>query len=123
MRLALELDLPDPRFVDCLNAQVAHLMMGLLDRRTPPGEPTNYPLAWQPDGAAVIQGLARAGRLDVARQLVTYFAENDFFGELRGGGGRTGQGLRVLEDVAAGSTIRRWTPGCGPTCTAKRNSS
>ena len=47
VRSRLELDLPDRRFIDCLNAQVAHLMMGLLDRRTPPGEPTNYPLAWQ----------------------------------------------------------------------------
>ena len=122
VRWVLELDLPDPRFVDCLNAQVAHLMMGLLDRRTPPGEPTNYPLAWQCDGAAVIQGLARAGWLDVARQLVTYFAENDFFGGF--GAEDAAQARRCecwktwprVHDPGAG----RWR---GPTCAAKRNSS
>jgi hypothetical protein len=101
VRSALELELPDPRFAACLNAQVAHLMMGLLDRRTPPGEPTNYPLAWQRDGAAVVAGLVRAGRLDVAKELVTYFAENDFFGGFGAEGDAPGQGLRVLEDVAS----------------------
>ena len=98
-------------------------MMGLLDRRTPPGEPTNYPLAWQRDGAAVIQGLARAGRLDVARQLVTYFAENDFFGGFGAEGTRQARGCECWKTWPRGSTIRRWTPGCGPTCAAKRNSS
>jgi hypothetical protein len=101
VRSTLELDLPDQRFIDCLNAQVAHLMMGLLDCRTPPGEPTNYPLAWQRDGAAVVAGLARAGQLDVARQLARYFAENDFFGGFGAEGDAPGQGLRVLEDVAS----------------------
>jgi hypothetical protein len=100
VRSTLELDLPDARFADCLNAQVAHLMMGLLDCRTPPGEPTNYPLAWQRDGAAVVAGLARAGQLEVARQLARYFAENDFFGGFGAEGDAPGQGLRVLEDVA-----------------------
>ena len=100
VRSTLELDLPDRRFVDCLNAQVAHLMMGLLDRRTPPGEPTNYPLAWQRDGVAVVAGLARAGQLDVAKELARYFAENDFFGGFGAEGDAPGQGLRVLEDVA-----------------------
>jgi hypothetical protein len=100
VRCLLELDLPDPRFVDCLNAQVAHLMMGLLDRRTPPGEPTDYPLAWQRDGVAVVAGLARAGQLEVAKQLASYFAETDFFGGFGAEGDAPGQGLRVLEDVA-----------------------
>ena len=69
VRSPLDLDLPDQRFTDCLHAQVAHLMMGLLDRRTPPGEPTNYPLAWQRDGAAVVAALVRAGQMEVAREL------------------------------------------------------
>lgn len=100
VRATIEMDLPDQRFADCLHAQVAHLMMGLLDRRTPPGEPTNYPLAWQRDGVAVVAGLVRAGQLDVARELATYFAENDFFGGFGSEGDAPGQGLRVLEDVA-----------------------
>jgi hypothetical protein len=100
VRSTLHLDLPDRRFVDCLNAQVAHLMMGLLDRRTPPGEPTNYPLAWQRDGVAVVAGLVRAGQVEVAKELARYFAENDFFGGFGAEGDAPGQGLRVLEDVA-----------------------
>src|ERR1035438_5439886 len=80
VRARIEMDLPEQRFTDCLHAQVAHLMMGLLDRRTPPGEPTNYPLAWQRDGVAVVAGLARAGQLEVAKELACYFAENDFLG-------------------------------------------
>ena len=100
VRARIEMDLPEPRFTDCLHAQAAHLMMGLLDRRTPPGEPTNYPLAWQRDGVAVVAGLARAGQLEVARELACYFAENDFFGGFGAEGDAPGQGLRVMEDVA-----------------------
>lgn len=101
VRSALELDLPDPRFAECLDAQVAHLLMGLMDIRTPPGEPTNYPLAWQRDGATVVAALARAGRLEVTRQLVGYFAENDFFGGFGSEADAPGQGLRVMEEVAS----------------------
>jgi hypothetical protein len=100
VRARIEMDLPDQRFADCLHAQVAHLMMGLLDRRTPPGEPTNYPLAWQRDGVAVVAGLVRAGQLEVAKELARYFAENDFFGGFGAEGDAPGQGLRVMEDVA-----------------------
>jgi hypothetical protein len=100
VRSTLEMDLPDGRFVNALNAQVAHLMMGLLDCRTPPGETTNYPLAWQRDGSAVVAGLVRAGQLDVAKQLARYFAETDFFGGFGAEGDAPGQGLRVMEDVA-----------------------
>ena len=100
VRASIEMDLPEQRFTDCLNAQLAHLMMGLLDQRTPPGEPTNYPLAWQRDGVAVVAGLVRAGQLDVARQLAAYFAEHDFFGGFGAEGDAPGQGLRVMEDVA-----------------------
>jgi hypothetical protein len=100
VRSTITLDLPDQRFIDCLDAQVAHLMMGLLDRRTPPGEPTNYPLAWQRDGVAVVAGLVRAGQLQVARELCKYFAENDFFGGFGAEGDAPGQGLRTMEDVA-----------------------
>ncbi|MGA2033453.1 MAG: hypothetical protein ABSG68_14455 [Thermoguttaceae bacterium] len=100
VRSTIELELPEQRFADCLHAQVAHLMMGLLDRRTPPGEPTNYPLAWQRDGAASITGLARAGQLETARELAKYFAENDFFGGFGSEGDAPGQALRTIEDVA-----------------------
>ena len=92
VRSTLELDLPDRRFIDCLNAQVAHLMMGLLDRRTPPGEPTNYPLAWQRDGVAVVAGLVRAGQLDVAKAVGPAFRRERFLRRLRRRGRCAGPG-------------------------------
>ena len=100
VRSTIEMELPDPRFAECLHAQTAHLMMGLMDRRTPPGEPTNYPLAWQRDGATVIAALARAGQHQVVKDLARYFAENDFFGGFGAEGDAPGQGARVLEEVA-----------------------
>ena len=48
-------------------------------------------------------GLARAGQLEVAKELARYFAENDFFGGFGAEGDAPGQGLRVLEDVAGRS--------------------
>ena len=92
VRSALNLELPDPRFADCLNAQVAHLMMGLLDRRTPPGEPTNYPLAWQRDGVAVVAGLVRAGQLEVAKELAELLCRERFLRRLRRRRRRAGPG-------------------------------
>ena len=124
VRSTIEMDLPDPRFADCLHAQVAHLMMGLLDRRTPPGDPANYPLAWQLDGAAVVAGLVRAGQLELSRELAGYFAENDFFGGFGSEGDAPGQCLRVMEDVAVRDldcspggrgTARRIHSVCGKT--------
>jgi hypothetical protein len=40
----LQLNLPDPTFTNSLQAQVAHLMMGLVNNETRPGDPNNYPL-------------------------------------------------------------------------------
>ncbi len=79
-RAGLELFLPDSQFAACLNAQVLHLMMGLVGQETRPGEPVNYPLSWLRDGAYSIVALAQAGRLEVARELTTKLAETDFFG-------------------------------------------
>jgi len=74
----LVLDLPDRRFVESINAQVAHLMMGLVGNRTRPNDPLNYPLPRLRDGAYEMVALARAGQLDLALQLSSYFAETDF---------------------------------------------
>jgi hypothetical protein len=97
---ALKLDLPDQQFAASLNAQVAHLMMGLVAQQTRPGEPTNYPLAWLRDGAYEVVGLARAGQLEVAKQLSTYFAENDFFGGFGPEADAPGLSIWTLEEVA-----------------------
>ncbi len=100
-RAALELQLPDPRFAEALDAQVAHLMMSLVSNQTRPGEPMNYPLAWLRDGAYQVVALARTGRLDTARELVRYFADNDFFGGFGAEGDAPGLSLWAIGEVAA----------------------
>ncbi len=79
-RSTVSCDLPDKRFEASLQAQVANLMMGYVGRQTCPGEPTNYPLAWERDGAYSVMAMARCGQLGTAKDLSIYFAENDFFG-------------------------------------------
>ncbi len=96
----LELDLPDKQFAASLDAQVAHLMMGLVGQQTRPGEPTNYPLPWQRDGAYQVVALARAGQLEVAKELSTYFAENDFFGGFGSEADAPGLSIWALSEVA-----------------------
>ncbi len=97
----LELNLPEAKFGNSLNAQVAHLMMGLANNETRPGDPNNYPLNWLRDGAYVIVALARAGQLDVAKQLCRPFAEQDFFGGFGSEADGPGLALWALEEVAA----------------------
>jgi hypothetical protein len=97
---ALHFDLPDAQFSACLHAQVAHLMMSLVDRQTRPGDPINYPLAWLRDGAYVVVALARAGQLETARALSSYFAENDFFGGFGSEADGPGLAIWALEEVA-----------------------
>jgi hypothetical protein len=99
-RSTLEIALPDSRFRDSLDAQVAHLMMGTVDNQTRPGEPNDYPLAWLRDGAYEVVALARAGQLDTARELARYFAEKDFFGGFGAEGDAPGLSLWAIEEVA-----------------------
>lgn len=97
---ALKLALSDRRFAESLNAQVTHIKMGVVDRETRPGEPTNYPLTWQRDGAYQLVALARAGHLAAAKELSTYFAENDFFGGFGPEADAPGLSIWALEQVA-----------------------
>jgi hypothetical protein len=100
-RSTLEIELPDSRFRDSLDAQVAHLMMGTVDNQTRPGEPNQYPLAWLRDGAYQVVALARAGQLDTARELARYFTDKDFFGGFGAEGDAPGLSLWAMEEVAA----------------------
>ncbi|MDX2098944.1 MAG: hypothetical protein SFW36_14300 [Leptolyngbyaceae cyanobacterium bins.59] len=74
----LQLNLPDPQFASSLQAQLSHLMMGMVGTRTRPMDPVSYALPRFRDGAYEMVALARAGQLEVARQLSSYFAETDF---------------------------------------------
>jgi hypothetical protein len=99
-RSALELDLPDKTFVASLEAQAANLMMGFVGRQTCPGEPMNYPLAWERDGAYAVLAMARCGQLDTAKDLAVYFAENDFFGGFGAEGDAPGSTINAIVSVA-----------------------
>ena len=99
---ALKLDLPDQRFAQSLDAQVAHIMMGTVNRETRPGDPTNYPFPWLRDGAYQVVALARAGQLQVAKELSTSFAEKDFFGGFGPEADAPGLSIWALSEVALG---------------------
>ena len=96
----VDLDLPYPRFAASLNAQVAHLMMGLVDGETRPADPTSYPLAWSRPEAYIVTALARAGRVDMAKKLSTHLAEQDFFGGFGAEADSLGLAIWSLGEVA-----------------------
>lgn len=79
-RSALRLTLPDEHFMDSLNAQVSHLMMSVSGFETHPSDPVEFPYPSHREASYQVVALARAGQIDVAKQLSTYLAENDFFG-------------------------------------------
>jgi hypothetical protein len=106
-RPALVLDVPDPAFAACLDAQVAHLLMGLVGRETRPGDPTNYPLPWLRDGAHVLAALASAGLPAHARALAEKFAADDFFGGFGAEGDSPGLAIWALDELA----VRLRDPG------------
>jgi len=101
VRADLKLELPDKEFGDCLNAQVAHIMMGLVGHETRPGDPNHYPLNWLRDGAYEIVALARAGQVDAAKQLCEPFAADDFFGGFGSEADGPGLALWALGEVSA----------------------
>lgn len=100
-RSSLTLSLPEPRFQEALDAQVAHLMMSLVGGETRSSDPVNTPIAWQRTGAYIITALARAGRLDVARNLSRYLAEHDFYGGFGAEADAPGLGIWALKEVAS----------------------
>jgi hypothetical protein len=104
-RATLLMDLPDQRFADSVNAQVAHLMMGLVGNQTRPGDPNQYPLAWLRDGSYQVVALARAGQLDTASELARYLAEKDFFGGFGAEGDNPGLALWAMGEVASLSRV------------------
>jgi hypothetical protein len=97
----LTVELPDAQFVNSLQAQVLHIMMGLVGTRTRPSDPINYPLPRFRDGAYQMVALAHAGQISVARQLSTYFAENDFVNSIFPEADIPALGIWALEEVAS----------------------
>ncbi|MFC7739067.1 hypothetical protein ACFQX4_25535 [Roseomonas sp. GCM10028921] len=91
--------IPD-KVVARVRAQVTSLLLGLVGSQTRPGDPMNYPVAWQRDGAYVVVGLARSGHATVARRLARQIAEEDFFGGFGAEADAPGLGLWALGEVA-----------------------
>jgi hypothetical protein len=107
----LRLDLPDSEFVDSLEAQAANLLMGFVGCQTCPGDPTNYPLAWERDGAYSVVAMARCGQIETAKRLSEYYAENDFFGGFGAEGDAPGSAIHALVSVGLISgdlEFQRW---------------
>ncbi len=97
----LLLNLPSPFFVQSLNAQVEHLLMGVVGTRTHPTDPISYPFPRFRDGAYQMVALARAGHLNMAQQLAPYFAETDFLNSIVPEADIPALGIWALEEVAA----------------------
>jgi hypothetical protein len=97
---ALQLELPDERFAASLNAQVAHLLMGLVDHEARPGDPMSYPFAWLRDEAYIVSALAQGGRPSIAKQLSKQLAEKDFFGGFGAEADAPGLAIWALANVA-----------------------
>ncbi|MEI8196819.1 MAG: hypothetical protein WCI73_13045, partial [Phycisphaerae bacterium] len=114
VKSAIELDLPDADFSAALEAQAANLLMGLVGLQTCPGDPTNYPLAWERDGAYTVLALARSGQLAAAKDLAVYFAESDFFGGFGAEGDAPGSAINVLVSVALLSGDTAFQQWCWP---------
>ncbi len=91
--------LPEPLFIPCMNAQVAHIMMGLSDLETRSCDPMSCPISWQRDAAYIIVALAQSGRVEVARQLLTMLAERDFFGGYGPEADAPGLALWAMDEV------------------------
>jgi hypothetical protein len=89
------------QFSASLDAQLTTLILGLVDSQTRPGNPIDYPLAWQRDGAYVIVALARAGQLEESRKLAAGLAEKDFFGGQGSEADAPGLALWALSEVSS----------------------
>jgi len=80
LRSLPQVNVPDVRFSASMGAQERHLLMSLVGNETRPGDPVNYPLAWNRDGAYEVTALARSGEIATAEKLALFFARHDWFG-------------------------------------------
>ena len=96
----VSVSLSSSEFAQSLDAQVFHLLNGVVGAETRPGDPANYPLNWLRDGAYIIVALAKAGQIDVARSLSGEFLEKDFFGGFGAEADAPGLAIWALDEVA-----------------------
>ncbi len=94
------LSLPNAQFAESFNAQIAHLKMGIVGNQTRPGDPIDYALPRFRDGAYEVVALARAGDLELAKQLAPYFAATDFLNGIQPEADIPALGVWVLTTIA-----------------------
>jgi hypothetical protein len=91
---------PDQRFAAMAHAQQAHLLMGLTDASTRPGEPVSYDTEWVRDGAYVLAALARAGQTEIVEKLAVSIGEKDFLGGFGAEADAPGMGIWALAEAS-----------------------
>lgn len=95
--LSIELNLPDKRFSEAFQCQLAHLYMFTVDnsiRITP----ISYPLWWLRDGAYVLNALSRGGFHEFADRACREIASKDAFGGFGSEGDGPSDGIWVLSE-------------------------
>lgn len=92
---------PDDRFADCLKAQVAHMLMGLVGTNSRPVDPNHHPVGRMHESAAIAVALARAGQIAVGQQLCGTLAQEDFLDETGAEAEGPGLSLWAILEVAA----------------------
>lgn len=97
----VSVETPDDRFEDCLKAQVAQMLMGLVGTNSRPVDPNHHPVGRMRESAAIAVALARAGQVAVGQQLCGTLAREDFLGEMGAEADGPGLSLWAILEVAA----------------------
>ncbi len=80
LRSNLEIFVNSAEFNASLNAQVAHLLMGITRKEVWPGDPLSYGKKRSREAAYTIVALMRAGHIEIAKELLTELAERYTWG-------------------------------------------
>ena len=80
LKANLDIDIGSAEFNESVNAQVAHLMMGLTRKEAWAGDPFSFNKKRSREAAYTIVALARAGQIEVAKVLLTDFLDKYTWG-------------------------------------------
>ncbi len=105
---------PDDRFADCLKAQVAQMLMGLVGTNSRPVDPNHHPVSRMRESASIAVALARAGQVAVSQQLCGTLAQEDFLGEMGAEADGPGLSLWAILEVAAIARNKAFDQGLLP---------
>src|SRR5258708_29883645 len=95
--LTILLDVPDRRFSDAFNVQLAHLYMFTVANE-PRISPVSYPLWWLRDGAYVVVALDKGGFHEFAERACREVAPRDAFGGFGAEGDGPAEGIWMLSE-------------------------